>query len=57
MADKRKPVNVHYESAKEHLAGVAAAAAWHRDLMAAHLLDSQNPIKDQSIPPEGGDAP
>lgn len=49
MSDTNAPVNKHYQSAKEHLAGLAAAAAWHQDLMAAHLLDTQSPIKDEPI--------
>lgn len=54
MTRPKRPVDKHYESAKEHLAGVHAAARWYQDLVAQHLLDSQQPIKDEPVPPAGG---
>jgi hypothetical protein len=47
MTDENAPVRKHLATAKEHLAGLAAAAKWREDLINAHLLDSQAPIKDE----------
>lgn len=52
MTAPKKPIDVHYQSAREHLAGLKAAAKWREDLIAAHLLDSQTPIKSQPFPAE-----
>lgn len=41
MTDQNAPVRKHLQSAREHLAGVKAARAWHQELTAAHLLRSQ----------------
>lgn len=56
MTHDHKPYPGHLGTAKEHLAGIAAAAKWHQDLAAKHLLDSQQPIKDdrgEKSPPAG----
>lgn len=47
-----KPAEKHYHSAKEHMAGVRAAAAHKQELIAAHLLRSQSPIRDTPFPLE-----
>jgi hypothetical protein len=44
MTVPTKVTDTHYESAREHLAGLAAGRAWHQDLAAAHLLRTQTPI-------------
>lgn len=49
MTHDHKPYPGHVGTAKEHLAGVAAARAWHQELAAKHLLDSQQPIKDEQV--------
>lgn len=43
------PVHKHKHSAKQHLAGIKAAQIWVQELTAAHLLDTQQPIKDQPV--------
>jgi hypothetical protein len=45
------PIHRHLATAKEHLAGLHAAAAWRKELIAAHLLDTQAPIKDTPVDP------
>ena len=50
MVDQNKPVTKHLVTAREHLAGVKAAQAWHQDLAQQHLLDTQTPIKDTPYP-------
>lgn len=50
MTDHGKPVNVHYESAREIAAGIKAAQAWHQELAAAHLLRTQDPIAATPYP-------
>lgn len=47
MTHDHKPYPGHLATAKEHLAGVRAAQAFHQELAAKHLLDSQKPIKDE----------
>lgn len=54
--NENRPVRRHLATAKEHLAGIKAAAAWYQDLMDAHLLDSQTPIKDTPYPASGEEA-
>jgi hypothetical protein len=49
MIDKNATVRKHLATAKEHLAGLAAAAAWHHDLSVRELLDNQKPVKDEPI--------
>lgn len=51
MTHPKHPINQHYHSAKEHLAGVRAARRWRQELIDAHLLDTQQPIKDQPVTP------
>jgi hypothetical protein len=53
MSRYKRPLDQHYESAKEKLAGMHAAAAFRKELITAHLLDSQRPIKDQPFPCSG----
>lgn len=49
------PVAAHVKNAKEHLAGIKAAQVWRQDLVAQHLLDTQQPIKDTPVAaPTGG---
>lgn len=50
MREAEKPLVKALVSAKEHLAGVRAAQAWHRDLVAQHLLRSESPIRDEPLP-------
>lgn len=50
MTDHGKPVNVHYQSAREIAAGIKAAQAWHQELAAAHLLRTQDPIAATPYP-------
>jgi len=52
MTSPAKPVKKHLASAREHLAGLKAAAAFQQDLSAAHLLKSQQPISDTPYPAE-----
>lgn len=40
----------HQTTAKQHLAGIAGSRTWIQELTAAHLLDSQQPIKDLPLP-------
>lgn len=54
MSDQNAPITKHVVSAKEHLAGIKAAAVYHQALAAQHLLDSQSPIKNTPYPAEGG---
>lgn len=51
MTDNDKPAHKHKVSAKEHLAGVHAAAKWIQELSAQGLLRTQHPIRDEPIPP------
>jgi hypothetical protein len=51
MTDNDKPLHKHKRSAKEHLAGIKAAAAWQQDLQAAQLLRTQAPIRDTPVEP------
>jgi hypothetical protein len=44
VTDQNAPVPRRKGSAKEHLAGLAAARAFHQELAAAHLLRTQSPI-------------
>jgi hypothetical protein len=56
MTDENAVITRHVATAKEHLAGIKAAAVYHQALAARHLLDTQSPIKDRPIPdhtPEG----
>lgn len=46
---KTKVLDANYQSAKEKLAGIAASRAWIQDLTAAHLLRTQQPIRDEPI--------
>jgi hypothetical protein len=52
MTNTGKPVDKHYQSAREHLAGVKASQAWVQELTAAHLLRTQQPISGQPYPAE-----
>lgn len=51
MTDQNAPVVKHHASAKQHLAGVKASQVYIQALAAAHLLDSQSPIKDTPVQP------
>lgn len=53
MTPSDPPVKKHLGTAKEHLAGMRAAQKWRQELIAAHLLDTQAPIKDTPIAPGG----
>lgn len=48
--DENAPVRRHVATAREHLAGVKAGQVWVQELAAAHLLRTQQPIRDQPIP-------
>jgi hypothetical protein len=50
MTDSNAPVTKHLATAREHAAGVKAHQAWMQELMAAHLLDNQAPIKNTPYP-------
>ena len=52
MTDQNKPVNVHYQSAREKLAGHRASRAWLQELAQAHLLRYQAPIRDEPVEPK-----
>lgn len=52
VTDNDKPATKHKVSAKEHLAGVHAAAAYIQALSAQGLLRSQHPIRDEPLPGE-----
>lgn len=49
MSDPNAPIVRHAATAKEHLAGIKGAAVYHQALAAQHLLDSQDPIKNQPV--------
>lgn len=49
MSDPNAPFTKHRGTLKEHLAGVKGAHKWIQELSAQHLLDSQNPIKNQPV--------
>lgn len=51
MSDPGAPFAKHQVSLKEHLAGVKGARVWIQELSAQHLLDSQDPIKNQPVEP------
>lgn len=55
MNPQDKPVAKRYRSAREHLAGIKAAEAWHRELAAKHLLRTEQPISSEPVkgPAEG----
>lgn len=52
MTDTNTSAGVHYVSAREHLAGIKAAQQWIQDLTDAHLLRTQQPIRDLPLPSE-----
>lgn len=52
MSDPNATITRRAVTAREHLAGVKAAQAYHQALAAAHLLDSQSPVKDTPYPAE-----
>lgn len=43
-------VTKHKATAKQHLAGLAGSKAWIQELTAAHLLRSQQPIRELPLP-------
>lgn len=49
MSTQPSTIEKHQTTMKQHLAGVAGARAWIQDLTAAHLLDTQAPIRDEPI--------
>lgn len=57
MSTPEPPVVRGYHSAREHLAGVKAAAAWIHELAAAHLLRTQEPISSEPTTTPGGQQP
>jgi hypothetical protein len=52
MSNAPTQIETKKVTAKQHLAGVAGSRAWIQDLTKAHLLDSQQPIKDEPIADE-----
>lgn len=52
MTDNDRPVKKRIDSAAQHLAAVRAASIWHQELIAAHLLRDESPIRDLPLPPE-----
>jgi hypothetical protein len=52
MSDPNAPVARAMVNAKEHLAGIKAAQAFHQELAAAHLLRTQSPISREPWPDE-----
>lgn len=57
MATRRESVDVHYQSAKAHLAGVKAAQVWHQELVTLHLLHEHDTPTDQPTEPGQGQTP
>lgn len=53
MSTPEPPIKTHHTTAKQHLAGLAGSRAWIQELVAAHLLDTQQPIKDLPLQQEG----
>lgn len=49
MSTQATPYVAHYNTAREHLAGIAASEQWLKDLTAAHLLRTQQPIRDYPL--------
>lgn len=56
MTDRNKPIDKHYESAREKLAGVKAGQAWVQELTAAHLRRTQSPISRRPEPEQEPEA-
>lgn len=52
MSATPNPIQKKQATAKQHLAGLAGSKAWIQELTAQHLLDSQQPIKDEPITDE-----
>jgi hypothetical protein len=50
MTDESKSYRKHLGTAKEHLAGIKAAAVWRQDLAAVGLLKTQTPIRELPLP-------
>lgn len=57
MAARRETVDAHYQSAKEHLAGVKAAQVWHQELVTLHLLHQHDMPAERPTEPGQEAAP